>query len=140
MTPGLLTAADRVAAWRIAVPRWFLERLDTRLGTASVVPLLKTNGQCYGSVSDCEDGPYAEFSRWIERSPKGMHVRVYQHTPETDQEFRSSTSADRGDTGILLREGIVPWNELANRSTVAACEIRHENREPQPGEQLALTV
>jgi hypothetical protein len=121
VSPTPLTDADRVQAWRVAVPDWFLRELDTSLGTASVVPLLKAQSQCYGSVSNTpEDGPYPEWSRWIERCPKGMHVRVYHGEDE------------------LLREGFVVWNELANRSTVAACELRHATREPQPGEQVPL--
>ena len=137
MSAGALTEADRRAGWRTLVPTWTVERLDTKLGTAQVVPILKAGSQCVGSVSGCEDGPYPEYARWIERCPRGAHVRV-EHLDET------------------IREGYVVWNELANLTTFAALELRYgpldpndlmpersagrAAREPRPGEQITLFV
>ena len=141
MSAGALTEADRRAGWRTVVPEWQLERLDTKLGTVQCVAYLKQQNQCVGSVGACEDGPYPEYSRWVDLdSRRGALVRVR----------RSRNGHDE-----LLREGYVAWNELANLSTLGALEIKHgpfdkkdpllpersagrPARDPQPGEQVRL--
>lgn len=128
MPPSGLTDADRKAAWRSLVPVWMIERLDVRLGTADVAKVLKTQGQVLGTVSGCEDGPYSEWSRWVDRCPRGAHVRVYR-----------GGSRD----GDLVREGYVAWNELANRTTCAALRLKYGEERVEDGEivptgQLAL--
>ena len=123
----MLTDADRDAAFHALIADYWIEWLDTRLGTADVVQWLKGHSSHpLGSVSTAEDGPYPEFSRWIERCPRGAHVRVYRN---------------HGDDGEkLLREGYVTWTELANRTTVEALTWRAKQRleVEGPGGQLPL--
>lgn len=134
--PDALTDADVEAAFRLGVSRHFLEHMDTGLGTAQVVPLLKAAGQSWGHVGPCGDGPYSDgenaewWSIWLERIPAGVAVRV-EHCVRDPE---SST---------VLREGRVVWNQLANMATVTALRMRRErdpDAEPRPGEQTALPI
>lgn len=131
MTPAPLTEADRHAAWQLAVSHLDLDRFDTRLGTDQAVKAIRAGAQCYGSCGPSEDGPYSDganpewWARRMDRTDRGVRVTVLH-------EHRD------GRPGEVLRDGVVGWNELANRTTFAALGLRP--REPRPGEQLALGV
>ena len=132
MDPGVptLTIADVEAAFRVAVAGWMLDRLDTRLGTADCARWIRSMLQCVGACSQCEDGDYPEWSRWVTQEKKGFLVTVKHHLPEGVEE--------------VVREGLVVWNRLANMATIRACERQREQHraaaEPLPGEQLVLSV
>lgn len=98
-----LTEDDRELAFRRLVPRWFLERLDVGLGTVSVVPLLK-DACPLGFAADITGETYPDWSMWAERRPGGFDVAVRHY-------------------GAPIRVGVMPWNNLANRSTIYACEL-----------------
>jgi hypothetical protein len=112
-----LTQPDIDAAFDAAVPPGFLERLDTRLGTVDVVRLLKSRGQVWHVGSHCDDGPFPEWCRRIDRTPRGFEVSV-RHGDE------------------VVRAGVLPWNRLANMATLRA--LAQWPREPVAGEQLAM--
>jgi hypothetical protein len=131
VTPGPLTDVDKDAAFHAMVPPWFIERLDTRLGTTSVVQLLKSQGQCYGHSGPCEDGPFSDgknaewWARSIDRIPSGCSIVIRHEARKTDET-------------TVLRSGRMTWNELANRSTYAALAHRRATSEPVAGEQIPL--
>lgn len=114
-TVGTLNEQDIADAFRSAVPPWRIEHLDTKLGTAEVVKILKDGGNgSYGGVGPCEDGPYDRYSRRIDREAKGFRVKVKDK---------------RGKTEKIIREGMVTWNQLANMATGAALELQRKIRE-----------
>lgn len=100
------TEADLKLAFSRIVPDWFLDRLDTRLGTADVVPLLKQAGTLAVSA-DVPDGEYPEWSHHVECTSRGYSVQVIHHEE-------------------VVREGLLAWNNLANRSTIGALERRRQ--------------
>lgn len=114
------TEADLKLAFARIVPDWFLDRLDTRLGTVDVVPLVK-HASTWAVVADTPDGEYPEWAHRVERTSRGYSVTVTHY-----QE--------------VVREGMIGWNNLANRSTIRALERRRGQPAPEVDGQLVMPL
>lgn len=128
--PDTLTQEDRAAVLRRIVSDWFIERLDTRLGTADVVKLLKQgHAITWEGTGETSDGPYSDgknpvyWSLKFTKRPQGYDVKVQKTVRKTNR-------------STVVRSGRITWNELANRCTHAALELKH--RPPDKGEQSRL--
>lgn len=126
-----LNDADVEAVLRIVARASVLERLDPRLGTDECRRFLRRESQTISQCSSCEDGPYSDgenpewWSRMIEITARGAEVSVKHETR-------------RPPVTTVLRAGSLPWNNLANRATLAALALRRETMEPMPGQQVTL--
>jgi hypothetical protein len=128
--PAPLTADDVEQLFRLVVPEWRLDRLDTRLGTQTVAQLLKAGGDgAHGGVTAVPEGlPYASRDRadwwsWhYDRVPQGFDVKVEHDHRDRDPE--------------VLRQGRVSWSRLANMATLKALM----RRDPRPGEQTVMPL
>lgn len=126
--PDPLTETDIEAAFRRAVPPWFLDHLDTKLRTAAVVTELRRVAGNAGGCGPCLDGPYSDGGNpeWWSMdwtvTARGCEVQIRHE--------------ERAGPTAVLREGVVPWNALANRATLAALARRRQA--PAVNEQLVL--
>lgn len=111
-----LTEQDRQIAFGRIVGRGMLEQLDTRMSTDDTVKWLKARMSCFGGTSTAPDGPYSDgkndeyWSLSFDQEKRGFMVKI-RHTVR-----------DRGS--YVIREGLMPWNNIANRATIAACEMQ----------------
>ncbi len=121
MTTAPLTDDDVDRLFRVVVPDWLIERLDTKLGTDKVVPLIKQHGT-YGHSGATPDGPYSDG-----RNPEWWAFRVERDTHGFDAEVIHEYRDDRPTE--VLRAGRITWNRLANMSTIAALELKRRARE-----------
>jgi hypothetical protein len=113
-----LTEADLQFAFdRIISPR-LLEMLDTKMGTVDTVRWLKSRMTNYGGTGTSPDGPYSNRG-----NPEYWAFRFEQEKRGFLLQF---VHCVRGGSSTVLREGLMRWNNLANRATIAACEARHE--------------
>jgi hypothetical protein len=124
-----LTESDIQYAFNRICSSDLLKGLDTRMGTEDTVRWLKSRMSQYGGSGRSPDGPYSDGTNdeyWalhFEQEKRGFYVK-----------FIHSVRADNSDT--VLREGLIRWNNLANRATLAACETRHE----APPDPLLVTA
>lgn len=121
--PDLLTAEDVEWVFPRIVSEWFLDRLDTRLGTEEVVGLLKRHFSTVGGCGVAPDGPYSDGKNaeyWVMSfdvtSKKGAAIKIEHCVRKTD-------------TRKVLREGRIMWGRLANIATLTAIERQRATSE-----------
>lgn len=116
--PEPLTNVDIELVFERMIYGAILDGVDPRAGTAETARYLRSRLSVSGSSgSSPADGPFsngenAEYWTFdIRHEKRGFSVQVIHHVRE-------------GNQRTILREGLLSWNNLANRATLKACERR----------------